>query len=136
MQEEEQGLRELFQFQDLGKAQDSTIKNAIDKTVREKFLIMDSENFIKAQEKGVGAKLNIELTKQERMYREYVGPRAGRPKKPGFWWQWQRKRELIEELKKDFLVRAAAKAEYDASEAFQKYRADWMGQCFKGWLRK
>lgn len=137
MQEEEQGLRELFQFQDLGKAQDVTVQKAINTTVREKYLIMDSANFKRAQDKGVNAQLSGEVKQQELLYREYRGPRAGRPKNPGFWWQWQRKKELIEDLKKDFLVRAAAKAEYDATNAFQQHRSDWIrDHSFKGMIEE
>jgi hypothetical protein len=126
MQEEEQGLRELFQFQDLGLAQDITVDRFITKTVNEKYLIMDSNNFKRAQDKTVDAKLDIEVKFQGKQWKNYRGPSAGRPKKPTFWWQWQRKKELIEDLKKEFLVRAAYKASYDAVESFQRHRRDWI----------
>lgn len=133
MQEEEQGLRELHQFEDLGKMQDGAIDGAISKAIRSKYLIMDSQNFKNAQEKSVNANLEKIVGDQRQLYEAYQGPRAGRPKKPGFWWQWQQKRQLQEELKKNFLQRAAVKAEYDANESFQKHRSDWIrDHSFKG----
>ena len=132
MQEEEQGLRELHQFEDLGQMQDSAIDSAMSRAVRTKYLIMDSQNFQNAQEKSVNANLEKLVANQKQMYEAYKGPRAGRPKNPGFWWQWQKKKELQEELKKKFLKRAALKAEYDANESFQKHRSDWIrDQSFK-----
>jgi hypothetical protein len=128
MQHEEEGLREFFKFEDLGNEQDQTALDAINRTVVEKYLIMGSKNFQRSVDKTVQNQVDDLLEKQTTAFRQYVGPAAGRPKKPSMFWVWEQKKNISKELQRKFLIEAADKAERGAHDDFFKVR-------FSGLLR-
>jgi hypothetical protein len=126
MAKEEEGLCDLYKFQDLGNEQDSVALAAVNKEVADKFVIMGTHNFQKTLTKAVDKKVNIVLKKQVQQFSEYNGPAAGRPKKPTFFWIWDQRKNIIAEMQKGFLAQAAVKAENNAHENFTKVRAEWV----------
>ena len=58
------------------------MQKAINKTVREKYLIMDSANFKRAQDKGVNAKLSEEVKQQELLIMNTEAPGQVDPRTP------------------------------------------------------
>lgn len=103
MRREEEGMREYYEFVDLGKNEDKTVKEAITNAVDVAFQITESKRYRKLQKPHV-KKLLEQMIKDRKMHRkEYIGPPSGRPKTMSSWEIFQQRRIIQAELKQKFI---------------------------------
>ena len=103
MRKEEEGMREYYEFVDLGVNEDKTVRAAIDKAVSESFQITESKKYAKLQKPHVKELLK-QMIKDRKMHRkDYIGPPSGRPKAMSTWETFQQKKFIQAELKQKFI---------------------------------
>lgn len=126
MQASEYGIRDYYHFVDLGKRQDEVVFRGIDRAVQDQYGRLNSANFLKLQEKIVNRKSVLWKERENTVYYDYVGPAAGRPRKPTMWRVYKYRQDVTEELKIKFLSEAAGEAEKATLENFYKVRSEWI----------
>ena len=103
MRREEEGLRQYYQFVDLGRNEDKTIHTAIEDTVNESFLITESRKYNALQKPHVKKRLEQAVADNKAHRNEYIGPPAGRPKLYSSWEIYQQRKLIEAELKQKFI---------------------------------
>lgn len=103
MRREEVGLREYYQFIDLGKDEDATIKANIDAAVNESFEITESKRYRKLQKPHVKQVLDRMIKDRKEHRKGYIGPPSGRPKVMSTWEIYQQRKFIEAELKQKFI---------------------------------
>lgn len=111
MQKEEEGMKEYYQFIDLGKCEDSMVFQEINKIVDERFEVTKTAKFRKIQ--GLAAKQSFKKFHDELQneIKTYNGPASGRPKALSAWQRYQKRKEIYNELTQSFIQKAALRAE-------------------------
>lgn len=104
MQRAELGVREYYEFVDLGKHETSALHESITVAVDTAFAISETRKFRKLL--GHHVKTAFDKIYQKRLARhtEYIGPPSGRPLKMSSWECWQQRRKIAVELKQKFVL--------------------------------
>lgn len=103
MRREEEGLREYYQFLDLGKNEEVTIKARVDAAVNESFEITEAKKYRKLQKPHVKAVLDKMIKDRKEHRKGYIGPPNGRPKHMSSWEIYQQRKFIEAELKQKFI---------------------------------
>jgi hypothetical protein len=110
MRREEEGMREYYEFVDLGRDEDKAVHDAITQAVDVGFQITESRKYRKLQKPHV-KKLLEQMIKDRKMHRKgYIGPPSGRPKTMSTWEIFQQRKFIQAELKQKFIFQVGAGA--------------------------
>ena len=105
MEKAEEGLKEIYDFQDMSVKETAVIKNSIDESVNINFQITESNVYKQLQSKTVEKLLEKEKIEQEKKRQEYIGPKAGRPPKMSMWDTFRARKAIELELKTKFITK-------------------------------
>ena len=126
MRREEEGMREYYEFIDLGVNEDKSIENAISSAVEESFQITETKKYRKLQRPHV-KRLLEQMIKDRKMHRkEYIGPPSGRPKAMSMWQIYQQRKLIESELKQKFILQAALRDSQETELALHRTRSNWV----------
>lgn len=103
MQKEEDGLKRLYEFFDLGKNEDETMKAAIDHVVADRFEVTESKIYRNMQKDAIKQRINKVKADTLEKRKMYKGPPSGKPKAMSFGELRRLKKEAEVELKIKFI---------------------------------
>jgi hypothetical protein len=103
MRREEEGMREYYEFIDLGVNEDKSTRAAINQAVEVSFQITESRIYAKQQRQHVKKLLEQMIKDRKARRKEYIGPPSGRPKAMSTWETYQQKKFIQAELKQRFI---------------------------------
>lgn len=126
MQRAEQGLKDYYTFIHLGDMQEKVVSEGIDKSVQEKFSILETKNFKQSQEFILSRRVQVWKDAARAFYSAYSGPAAGRPPKVTMWSVYKYKELTSRELKIRFLSDAARETDKITFNSYNVVRKQWI----------
>jgi hypothetical protein len=103
MRKEEEGLKQYYEFVDLGKHEKSTVNSSITQAVSESFSITETKLYHQLQKKNVENQLRKAQLERIKRVKEYIGPKSGRPKTMSSWEIYNSRKSIEIELKQKFI---------------------------------
>ena len=103
MQKSEEGLKQYYEFIDLGRNEDRVIKGAIDSAVSDTFEVTESKLFNDIAKKMVEKQVKADADESKMRRREYKGPPSGRPAAMSYWEIRKHRKKLDLEMKTKFI---------------------------------
>lgn len=108
MRKEEEGMRQYYEFVDLGKNEDQVINEKVSAAVEESFQITETKKYRKLQKPNAKKALE-QMIKERKAHRKgYIGPPTGRPKLMSTWEIHKQKKIIEVELKQKFIFQVCA----------------------------
>jgi len=126
MRREEEGLRQYYNFIDLGKNEEVALREAITQSVDVHFVITESRKYRQAQAPNVKKQLQAVQVDNEERRKEYIGPPSGKPQKLGAWARYQQRKLIEVELKEKFIAAAANRADEATRTALHHTRSNFL----------
>lgn len=103
MRREEEGMRRYYEFVDLGKNEDKTMRDNVDAAVAESFEITEAKKYRKLQKPNVKKALEHMIKDRKAHRKGYIGPPSGRPKLMSSWEIYKQRKIIEAELKQKFI---------------------------------
>jgi hypothetical protein len=126
MEKNEEGLKELYEFFDLGKNEDEQLFNAVDSAIRSGFKVTQMTKYLAIQNKLSQDRSDVIVNDKKRELKRYKGPAAGKPKIPTKYEIYKMRKEIGRELDSVFIIGFAKAAEIEEKESMITKRSDWI----------
>ena len=113
MRKEEIGMRELWEFKDLGKHEDKVTHAVLENTVKKGYAILDSKKFQEITKKTIDDAVKKKQENIKKALKNYKGPKEGKPKVLSHWDVFAMRKEMNAELSHAFVLKLTKDANKD-----------------------